>query len=295
MSLTGKLRLAALAIVLGSAGHAQASLLVGVTGDGAVQPETLYYLDKTNASSTFLMSLGNGADGEAIAYNPTDGLLYHASGISDGDRFWESINLNTASIVSSGQFTGPDVVNENLAMTFNFGSGEFLVANRINTVFYSADAAGNATNIGTTPEDLKGLAFVGSILYGVAVFDSTLYELDPSDGSVIDSTAVTLGGLPVTGMNGLATDPDTGELWALFRVGTNPGVRFLGTLDPATGVATSVGVLTDAFAGIAFVAAIPEASVITAWSVASLGAIAAAIGAARRRKALQPETAASLA
>jgi len=265
--------------VLSWAGQAQASVLVGVTGDGAIDSESLYFLSQTDASSTFIMRLGNGRDGETIGFNPVDGLLYHASGISPGDRFWESINVGTTTIVTSGQFTGPAVVNENLAMTYNSATGTFLVANRDQNVFYDATLAGVATDIGTTPEDLKGLAFIGSTLYGASAFSDTLYELDPTDGSVVSSLAVTLDGGSIRGMNGLATDPDTGLLWGIFRLSS--GGRLLGTLDPTTGTGTSVGILSDNFAGIAFLgstAAVPEPST---FALLGIGAIGMAFGAVR--------------
>ncbi len=89
---------------------------------------------------------------------------------------------------------------------------------------------------------------------------------------------MTLGGNPVTGMNGLATHPGTGALWGIFRVGDHPGVRHLGTVDPTTGVATSVGILPYNFAGIAF---LPEPSPMFALGA---GALAVALCAERRRQ-----------
>ncbi|MGK7874075.1 MAG: hypothetical protein AB4426_12405 [Xenococcaceae cyanobacterium] len=38
---------------------------------------------RTDATPTFVTALGNGSDGEAIAFNPDDGLIYHWSGIDD--------------------------------------------------------------------------------------------------------------------------------------------------------------------------------------------------------------------
>jgi hypothetical protein len=55
--------------------------LYAVSGDGGSVPERLYTLDITDASSTEVMQLGDGDDGETIAFNPDDGLLYHASGL----------------------------------------------------------------------------------------------------------------------------------------------------------------------------------------------------------------------
>jgi hypothetical protein len=76
-------------------------VLYGVTGDcagggcgGAATPETLYTVNINDASLSFVQSLGNGDDGEAIAYNSNDGHMYHMSGIGSGLIF-EKINLST--------------------------------------------------------------------------------------------------------------------------------------------------------------------------------------------------------
>lgn len=55
--------------------------LYAVSGDGGVVPERLFTLSTVNGSSTLVTSLGAGSDGETIAFNSDDGLIYHASGI----------------------------------------------------------------------------------------------------------------------------------------------------------------------------------------------------------------------
>lgn len=71
---------------VGSMGDAVASFtftsdgtLYAVTGDGATDSEELYTVNVTDGSMSFVLALGNGADGEAIVFNPNDGLLYHGS------------------------------------------------------------------------------------------------------------------------------------------------------------------------------------------------------------------------
>lgn len=239
---------------------AEAAVLYGVTGDGAATPESLFVINQSDATSTFFMALGNGDDGEAIAYNPNDGLLYHASGISDGDRFWEAINLNTKTIVLSTQFTGVNVDDETLAITYNPNTGRLLAVDR-DDEFFDVTPLGVATDIGDVEGNLKGLAFVGATLYGAEAFTSDLHVIDPTDGSTLLTVSITLPGFEVLGLNGLATDPDTGELWGVVRAfseETGTG-RYLAVIDPVTGLAASVGLLGDNFAGIAFVSsAVPE-------------------------------------
>lgn len=85
-------------------------------------------------------------------------------------------------------------------------------------------------------------------LYSVDRDSNLLRQIDPADGSTLDSIAMDAG---VTGANGLAAHPTTGDLWGIFKV---PGIsgRALGTVDPNTGSVDIVGSTGDGFAGIAF-------------------------------------------
>ena len=128
------------------------------------------------------MTLGNGDDGEAIAFNPDDGLLYHASGISDGDRFWESINVNTKTIVSSVQFTSTgdhgDIDDETVAMTYNPSTGLFLVVDRDEELF-DVTLGGVGTVLGNEDlpsDETKGLAFVGATLLQATVTTRAVHD-----------------------------------------------------------------------------------------------------------------------
>jgi hypothetical protein len=87
---------------------------------------------------------------------------------------------------------------------------------------------------------------------GSNIGDNVLRTIDSTDGSTVDaSVTITLVGHTVRKATGLARHPQTGVLYALLRLQT---IQFpaLVTLDEFTGVATSVGNTSDAFAGIAF-------------------------------------------
>jgi hypothetical protein len=60
-------------------------------------PESLYIIGATTASESFVTPLGNGNDGEEIAYNPDSGLILHASGIG-GNRILENTDPVTLAI-----------------------------------------------------------------------------------------------------------------------------------------------------------------------------------------------------
>lgn len=74
-----------------------AGILYGVTGDdrrgASTTRETLFTLSTTDATATMVRALGRGDNGEALGFNPADGLLYHASGRVE--QIFESIDLVT--------------------------------------------------------------------------------------------------------------------------------------------------------------------------------------------------------
>ncbi len=84
-------------------------VLYGVSGEGSGSPENLYTIDTDDATLRFVMPLGNGTDGESIAFNPDDGFMYHMSGRGAGFVF-ERINLSTGAITGIG-ISGDDVEN----------------------------------------------------------------------------------------------------------------------------------------------------------------------------------------
>lgn len=94
----------------------------------------------------------------------------------------------------------------------------------------------------------------GGTLYSIPVNwspnNDLLYEIDPSDGSTISTVPLTNNDGFVIGGNGLAAHPITNELYAVLRI--EEFGRTLVTLDPLTGITTSIGGLADNVAGIAF-------------------------------------------
>ncbi|MCI0615220.1 hypothetical protein L0244_19695 [bacterium] len=107
----------------GLAFNQDGSALFGVTNDDASVPETLFLLNKTTGSASKLCTLGNGNDGEVIAFNTDDGLIYHSSG--QFTDVFEKMNPVTCQISSIG--LTPDNFVRPTALTYE-GANNFLLA-----------------------------------------------------------------------------------------------------------------------------------------------------------------------
>jgi hypothetical protein len=146
--------------------------LYGVTGDGAITPETLFTLSKTNGAANLVTPLGAGNSGEAIGFNPNDGRIYHASGNDTTGtgtplEVFESINPSTRVItnipLSGAYVAGTGNYLEVLALTHLSGSTLLLVDGdsvlsqppRLATI----TTAGLLAYVGTMDHPAKGLAF----------------------------------------------------------------------------------------------------------------------------------------
>lgn len=242
---------ASVALAVSSQAHGAA--LWGVTGDGASTSESLFTISTSDASITFQTALGNGDDGEAIGFNPNNGLLYHMSGIDNGEQFFETVNPTTLAVganISAGDTYGPGGLGEFTAMEWYEPLGVFLASNRESDLYHVA-TDGTFTNVGST-NYMRGFAVVGTRVYGIDPFFGSLFEVNPNDGSIINTLPLSLDGVSATGGNGLATDPDTGIVYAIVK---NPagGGRVLATIDVTTGAAAGIGSLGENFAGITFV------------------------------------------
>lgn len=136
-----------------SLAYNSAGVLYGTTGNGdPVSPETLYRINPANAALTLEMVLGNGADGEVIAFGPGD-TLYHSSG--NGTAVFESIDLGAQTTTFLGNESG-----EMFGMGYDVDAG-LMYGSDINSRFFTINlATGARTLIGVNAEfiDIRGIA-----------------------------------------------------------------------------------------------------------------------------------------
>jgi hypothetical protein len=154
----------AAATVIGNTGDSFAGIafdaagtLYGVTGDGGTSPETLFTLNPMTGAPTLFLTLGNGTDGETIAWHPGTSRILHASGIGTQNttEILETIDPGTKAIVNV-PLSGDDY-DEAIAMTHWVGDN-FLVAD-INDDLFVVSGAGVVSRIGTLDHTAKGFAF----------------------------------------------------------------------------------------------------------------------------------------
>ena len=143
--------------------------LFGVTGDGATNPEQLFVIDHTTATTMLLMNLGNGGDGEAIAYNPDDNMLYHLSGEFGSELVFEKID-HFSGTVTAVPLSGAPFVNGN-GLVYDAVAGQFLFSalvgvpnpqvgeQPIRVELYSLSPTGVAASLGPVSTHFGGMAF----------------------------------------------------------------------------------------------------------------------------------------
>lgn len=238
----GNRRLAGLAF------NADGSILYGVIGDGGSNPESLVTVDQSNGTTAVLCPFGNGDDGEIIALNPENGVMYHGSG--NGTQVFETIdNLGTCAVTNiplSGD------ISEFMGLVYSTAQHHFLVTG-FNELF-SLTPTGTVNLIGAfTPEvDIKGLTIIGNApqrppcppfapLYASTTLSSSsqsmLWAIDPSSGA---SLFVGLIGFERVGA--LAFGPDNRLYGIGERLGTSTNVLIV--INPCTGQGTEIGLAT---------------------------------------------------
>ena len=170
----------------------QAATLYGVTGHGGTPSATLHIVSQTDASTTPILALNDNNGGQVIAYNPDDGFLYHWTGYPAANALYERIDLSTNSVTNiplSGFET-----DEIYSATYDPAIGAFLTSD-LSSHFGTVTTDGFRTNLGSTSNWVRGLAFVGNTLYGghnSLIPVDELWTIDPANGDFLSTTPVTL-------------------------------------------------------------------------------------------------------
>lgn len=190
----------------------------------------------------------------ALGSNPGT-MILHASGVTAGDRFFQLVDPITFTLLpplpnsQSGEVSG---------MVYDPGSGDVLGIIELTLLSRIDPNTGLETPVANldVPE-LRALAFEAGPgrLLTVGPFSDELFELDASTATTTLLGQVTLAGDSIIGMNGLATDPSDGGVYAVaqLRGNANRRVRNLIRIDVGALTATIIGTLSeDGVAGLTF-------------------------------------------
>ena len=197
----------AVGAVVGNLGDNFASIAIsnsgqmfGVTGDGAAAPETLYLIDKATGAKTVATALGNGADGEVIAFNPADGNLYHWSG--NGTVVFERISATPPYIITNIPISGT-TNGETFGASWDGCRNLFVISN-IGSRFQTAEPTGLwGAQVGpASPDDIRGHALIGGNSCNADLATSvSVSSATPVAGSPVTFTITVTNNGPARALN----------------------------------------------------------------------------------------------
>ena len=247
MNIVARIGITAITICLGLMPAAAYSAPLAFTADGS----NLVSLDIATGNTTIIGALGFTGDTEALAVDPTSGVLYLAT---DADKLY-TVDKDTGAGTEVGNL---GVIYTNGGMAIDGSGNIFLVTDR---GFFSVNkTTGAAVQIGSPNDETalnntsynntavtRGLssgAFVGNTLYAGPDNDteSNLYTVDTTTGH-----ATTIGSLGVdsTSQTGLTYDANTDTLYMLVET-----TKKIYSVDYATGQLTEISSFTGNFEGI---------------------------------------------
>ncbi len=115
-----------------------------------------------------------------------------------------------------------------------------------------ADIASGIIKVITTSVNDNPTISHAPALYSGDRSKNKIRVLDTADGKTLKTLTVDLDGNPVKKVDGLATNPITGELWASVTLESDTNQRRLIIIDPLTGLADLIGNTGDKITGLAF-------------------------------------------
>jgi len=153
--------------IAGIAFNETGTILYGITGDGdAAFTPKLLTLSKSDGSSTFVQNLFNEDEpGEAMGFNPDDGLLYRSSGdgpVLDVELIYESINPFNNNVTQIPITGNTAVYDEQLSFVY-LSDNTFLVSQgrepSVPNALHSITTDGLVSFIANMDHQAKGMAF----------------------------------------------------------------------------------------------------------------------------------------
>lgn len=224
-----------LIILLTGANNAVAQL----TGYSVVS-DNLYSIDIATGAETLIGPLGVTGDFEALAFDPTSGVLYVAA---DGNSAGASIHTVDIATGTATLVGAHGVSYTNGGMAFDSSGQGYLITS--DGLFSFDKVTGVATFIGSFSSELSGGAFVGNTLYGTPDNGSTT-DLVTIDTATATITSVGTLGVNVGEQSGLAYDSVSDFLYMLNETDST-----IYSVNYNTGAASFVSTFTQNFESLA--------------------------------------------
>lgn len=160
--------------------------LYGITGDGSNTPETIYAIDTATGALTLVAQPGTGDDGEALAYNTDNGMLYRYG----GDNIFQRIDPADGTVTDIF-LNGPQVANYAHAMLYTGGSFSFTAGGNSYQISQSGSVVpvGNLQNL----SGYKGLISAGSV--GLREQQAEAPSLFPNPATDVITITLPTGGM----------------------------------------------------------------------------------------------------
>jgi len=191
-----------------------------------------------------LMTGASGSVTLSFAANPGR-LIFHASGISTNDRIIELVDIASGLVLPTLQ--NNEGLTEMTALAYD-AAANVVFGVDLNDSLWALDAVtGARTTRGHTGVQLKGLtveAGANGRLLGGRQAGSALYSVNRVTGDTTNLGTLVYSAGAFVGVNGFATEPGTGTIYAVVRVASGT-VRHLATLNPTALTLTEVALLTD--------------------------------------------------
>jgi hypothetical protein len=236
-----------LLLCIGIAAPAQAqtqSTIFGAAFAGPAAPASLFAISPSNGSASLIGSIGFNQVG-GIDFGP-DGRLYGVAVVA-GAATLITINTTTGAGTVVGSLGIGGAAAQDIAFRPSDGT---LFAYIQGNIFTINRDTGVATLVGSTGgfPDGNAIAFSsGTLLLGNTQggTNGSLQSVNQTTGAVTPIVNFTFGPgfTPANNSRTAAMkfDPTTGALLAAVVEGNGAAVRFLGVVDPATGIVTDIG------------------------------------------------------
>jgi len=201
--------------------------------------------------SDTLFNIGNGDVGNGLVYYAEDDLIYHFSGATTGNQYFEEIYFPGECVQPNHVIAntyGPDAAGEVTGMVWDDVIEKFIAMDENGNIF-TVSTTGDYLQISTYDQafPLAGFATDGTSRFGVN--GTNLYQFNAGTGVTLSTTTLTSDSDAIVSAIDITTDNVTGTTYIIYTTAAS-ATTYIGTVDLATGAITESGDTFIDFSGI---------------------------------------------